>query len=209
MNYYTKKVFPISYYHTNISETKELKKKFVPEIVKNYSINPPKSWETAKINTSFNKKDLNDIVFGENNKEFPYQIYMSYIDKFFDLSWKGEIQDLWYNCYIDKDYQERHNHTNISGPLNPQFSCIHYLSFNSERHQPTKFYDPLGNLRSSSFEFQSNKYENSFIPRTREGDFLMFPSYLEHSVMPSQETEDYPRVTISFNLFVYEYGEKL
>ncbi len=66
MNYYTKKVFPISYYHTNISETKELKKKFVPEIVKNYSINPPKSWETTKINTSFNKKDLNDIIFGEN-----------------------------------------------------------------------------------------------------------------------------------------------
>jgi hypothetical protein len=34
----------------------------------------------------------------------------------------------------------------------------------------------------------------------------MFPSYLIHSVEPSPPTLDYPRITISMNIRVMEYG---
>ena len=34
----------------------------------------------------------------------------------------------------------------------------------------------------------------------------MFPSFLRHSVYPSPPTPDYPRITISFNVVVSEYG---
>lgn len=208
MNYYKKQIFPLYYYHTNISETRELKKKFISPIVDDYGTSsPPSGWETTKLHTSFSRKDLNEKVFGEEGKDFPTELYMSYIDKFFDLPWEGEILDIWYNCYIDGDYQERHNHNNETGPMNPHFSCIHYLSFDPERHQPVTFFDPLSIIRSSSQEFKSNNYKSRITPRIREGDFLMFPSFLEHSVRASEKTEDYPRVTIAFNLFLYRYGE--
>ena len=39
----------------------------------------------------------------------------------------------------------------------------------------------------------------------KEGDFLMFPTHLAHRVIP-QKVSDIPRITISFNLRVLEYG---
>jgi hypothetical protein len=72
---------------------------------------------------------------------------------------------------------------------------------------PVTFCDPSKSLRSLAFDLDSHEYrEGEIAPVIEEGDLIMFPSYLEHFVSPSLKTEDYPRVTISFNVIIKNYG---
>lgn len=202
------KIFPVSFQKTNIEETNTLKEKYLNKIKESYYSSPsvPFGWSTTKIHTSFSNEQLNDLIFG--NGEFPKDLYFKYINLFFDTDWEADIIDYWFNCYIDGDYQEQHNHCNQRGAFTPQFSCIHYLSFDPTRHHPVSFCDPLAAARASSLEMDFYEYDPLFTPEVNEGDFLMFPSWLDHFVRPSEPTPDYPRITISFNLSVYGYGSK-
>jgi uncharacterized protein (TIGR02466 family) len=200
-------IFPIHYYQTQISENESLKRKYLNKIVETYRekhVGSPKGWITNKMHTSFEEDKLNEEIFVDYTELD--QLYSSYVNTFMGDSWSGYIESLWFNCYIDGDYQEQHNHVNPSTVDNCHFSCIHYLSFDKTRHKPVVFCDPLDALRSTNLELKSHKYDGRHYPQIEEGDLLMFPSYLNHYVSPSQKTEDYPRVTISFNLKLERYG---
>ena len=41
----------------------------------------------------------------------------------------------------------------------------------------------------------------------KEGDLIMFPSWMEHEVKPGPPTPDYPRITLSFNVRMHQYGD--
>jgi hypothetical protein len=56
-----------------------------------------------------------------------------------------------------------------------------------------------------SVELDRNNYAHTWYPELKEGDFIMFPSYLSHSVKPGKPTPDYPRITIAFNFRVLDY----
>ena len=58
-----------------------------------------------------------------------------------------------------------------------------------------------------SLEFDSNKCGEVYVPDVEEGDLLMFPCYLQHCVPPGKKT-NYPRITISFNIRVTQYGRE-
>ena len=68
-----------------------------------------------------------------------------------------------------------------------------------------RFKDPLHQLRNLSVELDRNDYSHIWKPNVKEGDFLMFPSYLSHCVKPGKPTPDYPRITIAFNFRILEY----
>ena len=53
---------------------------------------------------------------------------------------------------------------------------------------------------------ESNRYSSRYAPKVKEGDLIMFPSYLQHFVPKGEPTLDNPRITIAFNLKVLEYG---
>jgi len=89
------------------------------------------------------------------------------------------------------------------------FSCIHYLKFDSEVHEPVVFVDPIDEMRYNTLEMDSNYYSDRWSPQIREGDLLMFPSYLEHFVNKSDPTPDNPRISISFNIWIKQYGEQI
>ena len=88
------------------------------------------------------------------------------------------------------------------------FSCIHYLKYDPEVHQPVTFVDPLMLIRSHSLEMDSNYYSERYSPEIREGSLLMFPSYLEHFVKKSDSTLDNPRISIAFNIIIKQYGDE-
>jgi hypothetical protein len=206
-------IFPITYFKSSIEDNESIKKILVPKIMEDAKDLPiPEGWFTNKLMTSFlGEKPGKEIFFGEDRT---YQSlletrYANCLDNFFEnIPYKILIDEIWYNCYIDGEFQESHDHlVRAKGNYSPaHFSCIHFLSFDKTRHNPVSFHDPIQQIRCFSYELNESGYNSILYPDINEGDFIMFPSYLIHSVEPSPPTLDYPRITISMNIRVMEYG---
>jgi len=202
---FVRQIFPITLYQIPIENNQSLKEKYVSKIQQSYNFCPtdaPSFWETNKLHTSYHTPDLNDLVF---EKQFPEEMYLSHISKVFDRPWKGYISEYWFNCYQDGEFQGKHHHCGSSSIDNPSFSCIHFLQFDSKRHVSPIFYDPMESLKSSYINVKKWSSDFYVSPIVNEGDLLVFPSYLEHSVRESYPTPNYPRITFSFNLKILEY----
>jgi len=205
-------IFPVTYFKSPIKDNEIVKKLLVPKIMRDVKELPiPKGWFTNKLMTSFaGEKPGKEIFFGADKT---YQSlletrYADCLDSFFEnVTYQIAIDEIWYNCYVDGEFQEAHDHlTRQFGNYSPaHFSCIHFLSFDPKRHKPVRFHDPIEQIRCTSYELNGNRYEEHHYPDIKEGDFIMFPSYLIHSVEPSPSTPDYPRITIAMNIRILEY----
>jgi hypothetical protein len=206
-------IFPVTYFKASIEDNDTVKKLLAPKIMEDAKDLPiPEGWFTNKLMTSFmGEKPGKEIFFG---KDRTYQSlletrYANCLDQFFgNVIYKIAIDEIWYNCYVDGEYQESHDHLSHPNSLrdSAHFSCVHFLSFDPTRHKAVRFHDPIEQIRSTSYEFGCNNNSSRYYPNIQEGDFIMFPSYLMHSVEPSPSTLDYPRITISMNIRVLEYG---
>ena len=82
-----------------------------------------------------------------------------------------------------------HNH----GALGYSAAC--YVTYDSEKHTPTQFIAPFCHPTNGDII----QYEP---PNVKEGDLILFPSYLLHYTRPN--TSDSERIVLSFNLNCYE-----
>jgi hypothetical protein len=204
-------IFPVSFFHSKVENNDEIKDLLVHKVVKDSKELPiPKGWFTNKLMTSFSgEKPGKEIFFGQDNtyQSILEKKYAKCLDSFFDSTYQIMIDEIWYNCYVDGEYQEEHDH--LGGPFSRvHFSCIHFLSFDKNRHEPPIFRDPMEQIRNTCLEFESNEYDYKYKPKIEEGDFIMFPAYLKHSVEPCVKTLDYPRITIAMNIVVLQYGNR-
>ena len=206
-NHYKRTLFPVTLYHTNIRQNSVIQREILSGIQKCYeeeNLPIPDGWLTDKLTTSFDNEELNHRIF---ESEKIHEIYVKAIRTVFDKDVSFSLEDIWFNYYIDGEYQEEHNHINPTPFLPPvHFSCVHYLKFDKEEHVTTTFHDPLKDLRSHSFEIDSNHYTSEWTPKVKEGDLLIFPSYLVHHVRKSKPTPNNPRITVAFNLRLLSYG---
>lgn len=113
--------------------------------------------------------------------------------------------DMWYNTYSKNQYQEWHDHSGGDS----DFSAIHFLKYDEDEHIPTIFRNPTN--RSKVYSSIKNKkrlqsinnnynsiYSDIFYPNIKEGDLLIFPSWLEHTVPPNKSKN--LRITVAFNI---------
>jgi hypothetical protein len=120
------------------------------------------------------------------------------------------INEIWYNYYVKYSSQEIHQHISVCSETNKVniFSGVHFLKINQD-HPKIIFYNPnlLSVNEEQSLKVKSyyNKLDinHSFYHRffeldVKEGDFIIFPSFLEHAVF--QQKVDEPRITIAFNI---------
>lgn len=210
MSRYRKELYPISIYHNRVEDNERMKELIVPQIEKNLKdIAPvPNGWLTTQCKTSFDSDDINGSIFynGEHSEEIRGQ-YMNVLKSFFDKDWEVDIPSMWFNYYTNGEYQEGHTHLGTyNAPLH--FACVHFLSLDPERHSPLAFTDPLTVIRTPMFEMDSSNYGEKYYVNAKEGDFVMFPSYLEHEVKAGPPTPDYPRITVSFNIRMLRYGDE-
>ena len=209
MSHYRKALFPIHIYQTHIKENELIKDELsnnIEKYVKDESLKIPDGWLTDSVQTSFDSDNTNIELFDTDSIVHDY--YKKYLFKIFDKPVELNIKEMWFNYYSNGEYQEPHHHIDGSSINNNQahFSCIHYLKFNENIHEPAIFVDPLSLIRSHSIEIDSNNYNERYVPNVREGSLLMFPSYLEHYVRKNAPTPDDPRVTIAFNILLTKYG---
>ena len=206
-NHYKKILFPVTLYHTNIRENSVIEREVLASIQKCYEekeLPIPDGWLTDKLTTSFDRDELNHKIF---ESEKIHELYVKYVSSVFDKPVSFSLEDMWFNYYIDGEYQEEHHHINPTPFLPPvHFSCVHYLKFDKEEHTATTFHDPISTLRAHSFEMESNYCKENWTPKVEEGDLLIFPSYLVHHVKKSKPTPDNPRITVAFNLRLLSYG---
>ena len=206
--HYAKSLFPIHIFQNNIKTNHILQDELLEKIEgmhQSGKMKVPEGWLTNKLSTSFSYFDENKSLF-EGTQTL--ETYYEYVSKFFDLETKFQICDMWWNYYSDGEWQEQHIHVskrNFGYP--PVFSCVHFLKFNPEIHQPLIFVDPNEHIRYSSLEMKCTRYRSRYELNIREGDLVMFPPYLMHYVRPGKPTPDCPRITIAFNLILKKYGE--
>ena len=112
-----------------------------------------------------------------------------------------EFNNLWYNIYHDDQGQEKHAHLLPLGI--PQFfwSGIYY----NKNASPTTFFNTNRMIETQHFLGYQETSLNSCLtkdnsPHVEDGDILLFPPYLEHSVICKDEYKNKMRMTFSFNI---------
>jgi hypothetical protein len=175
---------------TTLPETEALKQQFVPEMLRRYQAgqyDPPAAWETDRIHTSFGLEPRNQVI-----ATLP-PAYERLLRQF--VSVQRMSVALWHNVYwTGGEYQEKHHH------IPAHISFIHFLLFDPAEHKAPLFYDPARTVKAycrhpaipPEYSSESSRIE------VKEGDVLVFPSYVEHHVPPGRYST--PRITVSMNV---------
>lgn len=158
--------------------------------------------EISKLKVS--KKDLKETWFSKTlsnynsdvNKQLEketgqyllsvvHDAMMEYLEgKKFSMS----LKDIWVNVYNNKDYQETHAHPGC------HFSFTIYKKIDSSH---TVFFHPAKNIIQAYYHQKFPEIDAEFSPQCKQGDMIIFPSYLEHMVTRSSNCE-----TISGNILI-------
>ncbi len=134
---------------------------------------------TLKGNTLFDKDSMNYLNIQLTDT-------LSYLLKPYCKNFVFNISHIWINRYDKKDYQGSHVHPS-------DFSFIIYYKTDKSY---TVFNSPVKNLLEiSGNKFFYSDYESDF----KQGDMIVFPSYLEHWVKPNSNN-----ITIAGNIKIIE-----
>ncbi len=195
--------FEIPIYKVKLPNHKEIKQKFIKEIMPQLEEMPhPNAFALNLYSDYFEGLDR------LGNEWVDY--YTPTIQKFLikagfnqNKQWATDV-DLWYNVGIKGSYQEEHDHQ--GGYPSCTYAAIHYLIYDPQEHEPTAFYNPihqnfLRNMHPCNGDDMPTDWQTpDYKPQVEEGDLLIFPSYLRHAV-PFQRS-DQPRATIALNLTI-------
>jgi hypothetical protein len=143
-----------------------------------------------KINLSFKK--INKTWLSETpsslksqhmleDKSLEYLLYEISLLLNISSNHKIKLDDIWENHYSNGDFQESHMHPGS------HFSFIIYKKINESK---TVFFNPAINLVDSYYI--NSKYkpiQKSFEPKCRQGQMIVFPSFLAHMVKKSDNSE--------------------
>tara|TARA_E500000331_G_scaffold165834_1_gene160620 strand:+ start:1010 stop:1618 length:609 start_codon:yes stop_codon:yes gene_type:complete len=180
---------PIFRYHLESNKIKEIaKEKF--SVYNEYPINEaPPGWQCS-LRTEFNTskdnvyQDLYSGVMDQFTKDLALENCRAYID------------ESWLNYYIGSENQEEHDH------LPGFYSGIHFIKYD-DGHTATRFVNPIYQLYSFMYK-DIDLYKNPdfgsqhWSPEVKEGDIIIFPSFLRHLVAPQKSDEH--RITLAFNI---------
>tara|TARA_R100000664_G_scaffold30113_1_gene42399 strand:- start:451 stop:969 length:519 start_codon:yes stop_codon:yes gene_type:complete len=96
-------------------------------------------------------------------------------------NYKIKLDMIWENHYKDGDFQEAHAHAGS------HFSFIIYKKIDESK---TVFLNPAITLIDSYYEnCKYNPIQTSFTPKCRQGQMIVFPSFLLHMVKKSNDCE--------------------
>jgi len=134
---------------------------------------------TLKGHTLFNIKSMNylNVQLTET---------LGYLLKPYCKNFVFNVKDIWINKYDKKNYQGSHVHPS-------DYSFIIYYKTDQSY---TVFNSPIKNL----LEISDNKiFHRDFEPKLKQGDIIIFPSYLEHWVKPNSNN-----ITIAGNIKIID-----
>lgn len=122
------------------------------------------------------------------------------------IPWRYNINS-WYNWTKYAGWQELHDH--VVGPISYAWCGVHYVVFDKEKHEPTRFWNP--NADQIQAHWPSNQVKDNppycqdtyYSPEVNEGDIVWFPPWLKHQAL--QQMTDSPRLTVAINLTLVDH----
>jgi hypothetical protein len=207
-------IFGSVIYKTTIDPLSYDKDSIVNVLTQNYNKKPHRNkWDdTSKLHHMYG--DWQNEEFSPVDTSSLLCVYHKHIEHFMEsVSFKKPIKYNWSlaNLAVNTEYMKDHEHFDRTDTTQTIFSCTHYISFDKSVHQPTQFINPLPlayysrnvndlqELLNDKTETNSC-YFNHWNLDTNEDDFVIFPSYLKHSVLPSKEKTSYPRIVGVVNI---------
>jgi len=148
-----------------------------------------KTWHSRTLSTH-NKKEH---FFTENSLGYIADTIIAILDPYIKANFKIELIGIWENLYKQKDFQEPHIH------IKSNFSFIIYKKLKDISN--TVFVAPHRNISEYCWDNDESIYKTGFRPLLKEGQMIIFPSFLEHYVLPSSGSK-----TIAGNI-KFEYVE--
>ena len=151
-------------------KSKELKKTWLSQTISNYE--------------SSENKNL-DNKTGQYLLSVIHDAMHEYLEgRKFSMS----LKDIWINVYEQNDYQETHTHPGS------HFSFTIYKKIDRPH---TIFFHPVKNIIQSYYHQPFPELDHFYAPNCKQGDIIIFPSFLEHMVTRSSACE-----TISGNILI-------
>ena len=202
-------IFSPFFYHFQMEEHPMIKDAYLDDIISNYNLAPFNSHDW-NVHTDYKLKDgLKQLDWWTS-----IQHYKKYVNQFIEHYFRGlqldwRIDDNpWYTAYGKGQKADQHEH------MTCDFSAVHFLKFNPEVHEPIRFVHPEQTKTKYLSRFKplivdnlgtcdrQSYYKEHYVPVINEGDFIIFPSELQHLVWPNESDE--LRVTIAFNFSLRE-----
>tara|TARA_R100000908_G_C3697911_1_gene109571 strand:+ start:126 stop:752 length:627 start_codon:yes stop_codon:yes gene_type:complete len=100
------------------------------------------------------------------------------------IGYPAVLLGMWFERSAKNQRHSAHNHGACG------YSAVLYVDFDPEVHDSTRFYMPFPDPMTGSI--------TNFNPPVKEGDLIVFPSYMLHEATPNQSDKD--RLVVSFNL---------
>jgi len=192
------------------------KQGIIDTLTKNYNKSPYRNKfdKSSDIHHTYNDWDNKD--FKEVDSSSLHPCYQKVFEDFFEgqyynkpIKWSYEIQN--FTAMSGEQHMDKHTHIGTVDEKDSMFSCIHYIRYEPEQGK-TIFANPLSNpyfgyiyknyrQKLDRTWPENSNYLDSFSLKTQEDDFIIFPSYMEHYVIPGKNTEDL-RMTAVVNIQV-------
>ena len=202
-------IFSPFFYHFQMEEHSIIKDAYLDTIIDNYNKLPYNSHDW-NVHTNYKLKDeLQPLDWWTS-----VQHYKKYVNQFIEhyfrglqLDWRIDDEP-WYTAYGKGQKADQHDH------MTCDFSAVHFLKFNPEVHEPIRFVHPQQTKTKYLSRFKplivdnlgtcdrQSYYKEHYVPLINEGDFIIFPSELQHLVWGNESDE--LRVTIAFNFSLRE-----
>ena len=190
-------LFSVPIYHGKVLEKSKIENLFQNFNIEN-NLNAPIDWE-CNVKTTYSH---DDIVYGWEN---PFTDCIKYnISEYFETLKVAKTRDgfyfkrPWLNIYEKEMFQERHNHITEMGFVNVLSYAYCLKNEDSESGSKFKFHNPNRFVSSLFSEVITQNVE----VRLNEGEIIIFPSFLEHSV--TKHESDFMRITIAGNIGILE-----
>ena len=202
-------IFSPFFYHFQMEEHSIIKDAYIDDIIDNYNKLPYNSHDW-NVHTNYKLKDeLQPLDWWTS-----VQHYKKYVNQFIEhyfrglqLDWRIDDEP-WYTAYGKGQKADQHDH------MTCDFSAVHFLKFNPKVHEPIRFVHPQQTKTKYLSRFKplivdnlgtcdrQSYYKEHYVPLINEGDFIIFPSELQHLVWGNESDE--LRVTIAFNFSLRE-----
>lgn len=202
-------LFSTQIWHSSLNIKNSIKNKVLRDIEENFQKNKSRicPFKNCSVNSNFKESEKNDINYSEIIPYFKEE-YEKFCTQINLKLHKYNIDKIWYNYYLSGSNQEYHDHI---GPLvQTIYSMVYFIKLN-DNHPKITFhnytnYHVLYSIKTEIRKLYSKHDINHSITRSswdsnvKEGDLIIFPSYLPHGVF-LQKTDD-PRITISSNIIM-------
>ena len=189
---------PLFRYHLDPTEIKELIEKKYKDSDGLPLNETPGGWDcTIKTDFDISTQNIYTPFYDDIMKQFSIDVGLE------SGNGKAMIHESWSNYYNGGMNQEEHDH------LPSFYSGIHYIKFHTD-HEAVHLMNPLFQLYSFTYSrcrnddaLSAHPFSKQFeCPEVKEGDIIIFPSFIRHRV--NGVTSEEPRISVAFNINTIE-----